>query len=93
MKTISIYWNNDSDELRLLPECRVVACGGDGMEVLGTDSEIDKLVEAVRSMPEHFTFDGPTEAKAYDFTNAVEISRGNWPEFGSEAEVRAYLES
>ena len=92
MKTVSIYWKNDSNELNDLPEAKVVTCGLDGMQVLGTDEAIEELADAVRDNPDKFEFGGePRETTADDFRNAVEMSQSNWPEFGSAEEVRDYL--
>lgn len=91
-KVIAIYWNNDSDELRSLPDVSTVTCGNDGMMVLGTAQAIEALHQAVINNPDKFTLaSGPRQAKDYDFSNAVDFSQGNFPEFETEDEVKEYL--
>jgi hypothetical protein len=91
-KVIAIYWNHDSNELRDLPDVKVVTCGSDGMEVLGNDVAIAELHEAVKENPDKFTLaDGPRVAKESDFVNAVTFSQGNWPEFDTVNDVKQYI--
>lgn len=91
-KVIAIYWNNDSNELMDLPNVKTVTCGNDGLEVLGTSYAIGQLHQAVVDNPDKFTLaDGPRKATERDFTNAIDFSQGNWPEFGDKKEVEDYL--
>lgn len=91
-KVISIYWNNDSNELMSLPSVRTATCGNDGMEVIGTAQAIEALHQTVIGNPDKFTLaSGPRQAQDYDFSNAVDFSQGNFPEFETEDQVKEYL--
>jgi hypothetical protein len=92
-RTISIYWRNDSSDLRDLPEVRTVICGADGMQVLGTTEAIAELHQAVLVNPDKLKLgEAPRPATRRDFENALDFHRGAHPQFESVAEIEEYLQ-
>jgi len=93
-KTISIYWNSDSDDLLTLPDVPTVTCGNDGMQVLGPDWAIDELHRAVIEHPSQFTLASePAMATDIDLAEAVAFSESGSPHFDSATEVESWLEA
>ena len=92
MKTVSIFWKNDSDELRLLPQVPVATSGNNGMEVVGSDTSIDMLVSVVNANEKALYYELVRPATELDLQNAVEFSYNNWPNFETTDEVRRYID-
>ncbi len=91
LEVIEIFWNNDSSELMDLPEAKVVTCGSEGMEVLGTAQEIAKLKSYVEENPNNLTLGSWRDAEESDLLEAVRMNKDSFPEFSGVDDLKDYL--
>lgn len=73
-KVISIYWKHSSEELMILPSGRYLICGSEGMEVIGTEKEIQKLIESVEENPENLEYDDYGNSDRHDLESVIKFN-------------------